>query len=479
MSEPADTAPGRAPREKYCVLIPHAAEAMAFVVPKEEGWALPEFLPEREWPDLPEALAAIRAQLRIEASILYDLRRFERAIPGPLNVFVLEPQGTAWDPPPEGRWISASALPDLPMPFPQQRRVLQAWLAEAAGEPLPTAGLPWWKPGWLSEVEDWLLPEVSRHGFTPSGPSERVKSGYTAAIVKVPARPADLYLKVIAPPLRHEAALLPALAAMDPTLFPAIPASDADRGWILMHDMGGLSLGSHTPVERWEAIARAYGRLQVAAAPRADEWLAGGCRDLRLPRLGEEIDWLFAHGAERLHGLNEDLSNPSQVTLDTAALQARAGRFKQRVEELAALGLPPTLEHGDFHAGNIRVTPAGCLFYDWSHATVTYPLPGFGDLLFDDDWFPDQPDFADRMRDSYLEPWTVYQPLPRLQAAYERAKPLRKLFGAIHQGRLIAAYQQLLGGQDYVPETPTGNSLLHMQWWFAEKLQTLSRMDLD
>src|SRR5205823_1991550 len=187
---------------------------------------------------------------------------------------------------------------------------------------------------------------------------------------------------------------------------------------------------------------------------------------------------LLAHGAERLRGLNEDLSNPSLVTVDMAALQARAGRFKQLAGELAATGLPPTLEHGDFHAGNVRVTREGCIFYDWSHATLTYPLVGFGDLLYDDDWFPDQPDFADRMRDAYLEPWTMYQPLPRLQAAFERAKPLRKLFGAIHQGRLIAAYQQMLGGQDYIQETPTGNSLQHLQWWFAEKLQTLSRMEL-
>ena len=38
--------------------------------------------------------------------------------------------------------------------------------------------------------------------------------------------------------------------------------------------------------------------------------------------------------------------------------------------------------------------------------------------------------------------------------------------------------QQRLGGEDYIPETPTGNSLDHLQWWFAEKLQTLTRMEL-
>jgi aminoglycoside phosphotransferase (APT) family kinase protein len=463
-------------REKYCVLIPHPTRAQALVVPAGDGWALPEFLPDHEHPDLPDALQAIRAQLRIDASILYDLRRYERAIPGPLNVFVLEVRTAGWNPPPEGRWIGAEALPDLPMPFTQQRRALQSWLAEAEGVPLPTIGLPWWKPGWLAEVEGWLLPEVRRLGYTPTEPVERLKSFYTSAIVKVPALPADLYLKVMAPPLVHEAALLPMLAQQDPAHFPVVLTSHVEQGWVLMRDMGGQPLWSDVPTERWEEIARTYGELQVAAVPRVESWLALGCRDLRLPRLLGEIDFLVAHVPERLQGLNKELSKPRII--DLPALQVQANKLKQIASELAASGLPPTLEHGDFHASNVQVTEGGCVFYDWSHATLTYPLVGVGDLLYDDDWFPDQPDFADRIRDAYLQPWTAYQPLPQLQAAFRRAQPLRKLYGAIHQGRLIAAHQQRLGGQDYISETPTGNSFEHLQWWFAEKLQALTQMEI-
>jgi hypothetical protein len=465
-------------REKYCVLIPHPTQGRAFVVRAGDGWALPEFLPDREHPDLPEALPAIQAQLRIDASILYDLRRYERVIPGPLNVFVLEVRADAWNPPPEGRWIGAEDLHDLPMPFPQQRRVLQAWLAEAGGATLPTIGLPWWKPGWLAEVESWLLPEVRRLGYAPTGTVERRKSGYTSAIVRVPCRPVDLYLKVMAPPLVHEARLLPILAREHPTRFPVVLASDAEHGWMLMRDMGGQPLGSHVPIERWEEIARIYGELQVAVAPRTENWLALGCRDLRLPKLFEEIEFLVAHVPERLRGQNGDPSQPIVEEIDTAALQVQAGKLKEMAAELAASGLPPTLEHGDFHAGNVQVTDEGFVFYDWSHATLTYPLVGVGDLLYDDNWFPDQPDFADRIRDAYLQPWRAYQPLPQLQATFRWTQPLRKLYGAIHQGRLIAAHQEMLGGEEYIQETPTGNSFQHLQWWFAEKLQALSRMEI-
>src|SRR5437870_1692356 len=65
MDQSSDTAAKRRIREKYCVLVPHPNEARALVVPGAQGWALPEFVPEREWPDLPEALAAIRAQLHL------------------------------------------------------------------------------------------------------------------------------------------------------------------------------------------------------------------------------------------------------------------------------------------------------------------------------------------------------------------------------------------------------------------------------
>jgi len=37
-----------------------------------------------------------------------------------------------------------------------------------------------------------------------------------------------------------------------------------------MRDLAGQPLGSSVPVERWEEIARTYGRLQVAAVPHAD-----------------------------------------------------------------------------------------------------------------------------------------------------------------------------------------------------------------
>ena len=49
--------------------------------------------------------------------------------------------------------------------------------------------------------------------------------------------------------------------------------------------------------------------------------------------------------------------------------------------------------------------------------------------VFDDSPFQDDQDVAVRLRDAYLKPWTVFQPMEKLIQAYEVARPL----GALHQ----------------------------------------------
>ena len=99
-------------REKYCVLLPHSTEPKTLVVRHGEGWMLPEFLPDREHPELPQAQQAIRAQLKIEAGILSP-----EAVQGEVHKWI----------DPEGRWG------DLPM--------WRAWRVEVDAEPAPVDGL--------------------------------------------------------------------------------------------------------------------------------------------------------------------------------------------------------------------------------------------------------------------------------------------------------------------------------------------------
>jgi hypothetical protein len=460
------------PRERYAALIPHSCQRAAWMVPGEKGWVLPEFVPDQEihnW-DLPPARRAMGEQLRVDARICYALRLAEPAIPGPLNIYVVERPRCDASALTTGRWIGPDELSDLPMAYPKQRAVLQAWLADEFGKPSAAFDIPWWQEGWLAEVEAWLAAQADRWGYSPTGPAERLKGTAWSEVVRLPARPGDLYLKAMPRPFAHEGAVLAALAEEHPASVPSLLVSDPERHWTLMRDMGGRSLGSDVSVEQWEEAARVYGQLQVAVAGDTDRWLALGCLDLRLDRFGEELESLLAHLSERLRGLYNALSAE-----ELAGLRSQVPAYLRATRELAQCGIPMSLEHGDLHIYNVRVRDEGPIFFDWSHACVTHPFFGLHDLIAEDDWCPDQPLFRDRVRDAYLEAWTALQPLEELRTAFRLSQPVREVYRALHQNRVTAAFQAMLCGQEYVLETPSGNWLQYLQWWLAHQLRKLLR----
>jgi hypothetical protein len=440
-------------------------------VPGETGWVLPEFVPKREiyHVDLVHAGEVMQAQLGGEFTIRYAVRVPEPAIPGPLNVYVVEPVAAGWTPPAGSRWLDRAAVDEAEMPLPRQRNTLRAWFQAEAGEEMPSLSFPWWDSGWFAVVSRWLGPLVEKRGYTATGPPILLKSSFTSAIVRVPAGPADLYLKMTPPSLApREAELVPVLAAMAERRLPTVVAVDPAGSWMLTREMAGRAMGSDLPIERWEKVVRTYAELQLASMPHLNQWLALGCPDLRLERFEEEFVRLVREAPERLRGSDRHLTEEEQ-----AQLGKQTGRFLSWVADLTEYGLPACLEHGDLHWDNIRVTDDGYLFFDWSGACVTHPFFGLGDLLADDDWFPGRPDLNDRIRDAYLSLWTEHAPIERLQAAYEAAQRLRPLYSLIRSNNWIAAYQAMLGGREYVRETPTGVSINDIQWGYGIGLRSL------
>jgi hypothetical protein len=105
---------------------------------------------------------------------------------------------------------------------------------------------------------------------------------------------------------------------------------------------------------------------------------------------------------------------------------------------LAAVRVPQTLEHGDLWAGNIVTRDGSHVYFDWAESSVAHPFFSF--LLF----LPDAtgrlshvPDVRRRLRDAYLGPWTVYEPMERLIEAFELAQPLAGLHHALLQHRFV------------------------------------------
>ena len=99
-------------------------------------------------------------------------------------------------------------------------------------------------------------------------------------------------------------------------------------------------------------------------------------------------------------------------------------------EEVAALGLPLTLNHNDLHARNAFVTADGLRFFDFGDAVVTDPLGvlylPFFVMAHHWDAEPDH-EWLRLVADTALEMWSDLAPLPALRAALPAALQLGKL----------------------------------------------------
>jgi aminoglycoside phosphotransferase (APT) family kinase protein len=79
-------------------------------------------------------------------------------------------------------------------------------------------------------------------------------------------------------------------------------------------------------------------------------------------------------------------------------------QFARWCDELAADGIPPTLQHDDLHDGNVF---PGHRFFDWADSGVAHPFSSLLVVLSSATYFfqCSPPELA-RLRDSYLSVWS-------------------------------------------------------------------------
>lgn len=222
----------------------------------------------------------------------------------------------------------------------------------------------WTDPAWRAEAHAWIRGRLASLDMRPVGPVEQPHLRRWSTVMRVATDGGTVWFKANEPALRHEAALLALLAARRPDCVAGVLAVDTERGWILLADAGVRLrevLEEERNLRRWLDVLPLYASVQLDLADAVDELLGLGVPDLRLPALADR----YAQLLDGLKGL------PSA---ERRRLRGLVPEVAELSHALSAYGLPETIQHDDFHDGQVYVRDGRYLLLDWGDACVSHPF---------------------------------------------------------------------------------------------------------
>jgi hypothetical protein len=169
-------------------------------------------------------------------------------------------------------------------------------------------------------------------------------------------------------------------------------ARDEDRAWLLLEDGGTAIRVLGNPPEAWLEVLPLYAELQRGETAYVAAHVAHGVPDLRTETLPERYEAMLAREL------------PLEAE-EVDRLRRFAPRFTELCAELAARGIPDTVQHDDLHLANVYEKHGRMLVLDWGDSCIAHPFASLV-VTFEhlEQLAPGDPWFA-RLRDAYLEPW--------------------------------------------------------------------------
>lgn len=283
------------------------------------------------WPDAEPVVRAARERFGVELTVLRLLEgELEGARGGPVT-YLCEVAG----------------------PVPDAR----PWSGRLEEHPLRQ---PWARPGGPAADLAWADGVLADRGLRRSAPAVQARTWNLSSLWELPladgAGGGAAWLKVVPPFFAHEGAILERLQGES---VPRLLGRDGAR--ILMAAIPGEDLYD-TGLPILTQLVTCLVDLQRQWIGRVDELIALGLPDWRGPALTEAI-------AATIERTAAELTAEERSTLDTFIADLPAG-----FAALADCGLPDTLVHGDFHAGNARGDGRTVTLLDWGDSGVGHPL---------------------------------------------------------------------------------------------------------
>jgi Phosphotransferase enzyme family len=246
----------------------------------------------------------------------------------------------------------------------------------------------------LAEAAAWIGERAD-----VAGELDQFHVRWWSTVIRVPTRSENLYFKAVAEGFMFEPPLTARLLELMPDRVTALVDLDVERGWMLMRDAGRRLrevVLVAADLRHWERALPRYAELQLAASPIHEELLSLGVPDARLSKLPGQLRAVLA---QPVRGLT-----PEEHERGLAALP----EFEELCRELAAYGIPDTIQHDDLHDGQVFLRDGRYLFFDWGDSCISHPFHSLTVALRATaarlDLKPGGRELQ-RLRDAYLEPF--------------------------------------------------------------------------
>ena len=277
----------------------------------------------------------------------------------------------------------------------------------------PAAERPaWHRPGWVQAAVTAADAVLAARGLTRTGPPVQARHTSVTGMLRLETDRYPVWLKEVLPIFRHEGAVAGWVAGIAPGHAPDVVATRSS--WWLAKE---FPEPAPDPAGDFLDV---LAEVQIASISRLPELRALGCPDRSAHLLPDAVESITRTTA----GLRRELAS---------ALRSVLPELARACKEVAALGIPDTLVHGDLTVRNVHWTGDGWFLFDWTDACVAFP---FADLAVALDERPG----AERARRAraYGRRWREALP----ESAVERGLELAPALGAAHQA---VTYRWILG----------------------------------
>ena len=201
------------------------------------------------------------------------------------------------------------------------------------------------------------------------------------------------------------------------------------HGWNSGHDLAYVG-----DLATWRSALEGYGELQVAC-------IGNNLRELEGIVPSRESYALAAVSESSWDALLDFVGARNDLPIQDIRLLREIGPpLVREFTNVPNFGIPSSIDHGDFHPFNVIASSRGCVFLDWSEASIAHPFFSAAAFLSYAVWL--RPDIQSQKRSltsAYLARWSKYAPQQRLFELWMLIELIAPVYFALSLWQVICA----------------------------------------